>query len=283
MSAATVAGFEPREEQEIFDYLEKLYRNVFPEEAVRAHLVNHVGLPVAEYGLGVVKPLLPPRARVLDVGAGFGSFVLLAREHGFDAAGVEVAPFEVEFARRRLARLRPQDDGEAVYRLGDATKIAQSDGSLDAITFWNVLEHVEDVGSLIAFAARALRPGGYAFIVCPNYAARRFEAHYHVPWRPELRNDRAAAADYIRNLGRDPAFFATSIFCRTNAEVLRLLRKYQFDLFDIEGLKPMSFTAPNLGSLVRRWRQVWAFYDPGRPSVLVAGRKRSGRTPRVAA
>lgn len=276
MPAETVVGYEPPEQKAILEYLTASYSNVFTESAIRAHLENHVGLPVAEYGLGVVTPLLPSNARILDIGAGFGSFVLLAREHGFDATGVEVAPFEVEFARRRLRRVRPRDDPEAVYLLGDATQLSQVGSGLDAITFWNVFEHVADVEGLVAFAVRALRPGGYVFIVCPNYAARRDEAHYHIPWRPELRHDRVAAAAYIRNMGRDPTFFETSIFCRTNCEVLGLLRKNRFDLYDIEGLRPMSFKLANLTSLVCNWRQVRAFYDRSRHSVLVAGCKRAG-------
>ena len=273
----TATGYEPQEEQLILAHLTGLYRNVFTEDAIRAHLENHVGFPAADYGVAVVTPLLPAGARILDVGAGFGSFVLRAREHGFDATGVEVAPFDVDFARRRLARVRPQDDPEVVYRLGDATTLVPADGTLDAITFWNVLEHVEDLDSLIAFTARALRPGGYTFIVCPNYAARRDEAHYHVPWLPELRHDRAAAARYIAGQGRDPTFLETSIFFRTNREVIGLLRKYRFELFDIEGLKPMSLTWSNLPELIRNRRQAWTFYHPARHSVLVAGRKRGGR------
>src|SRR5436190_3260189 len=183
-------AYEPQEEQELLEYLTNLYRNVFTQEAIYAHLVNHVGYPVAEYGLGIIRPLVSPKARILDVGAGFGSFVVCARHAGFDAIGVEVAPFEVSFARRRLARLRPQDNPQAVFHLDDAIKVELSSSSLDAITLWNLLEHVEDVGALIGFAARALKPGGYAFIVCPNYAARRQEAHYHIPWKPKLRLDR---------------------------------------------------------------------------------------------
>jgi len=271
-------GYEPPEERDILAHLTEQYRNVFSEPAIRGHLENHVGFRAADYGVAVVSQLLAPGARILDIGAGFGSFVLRAREQGFDAFGVEVAPFDVDYARRRLARVRPQDDPQAVYRLGDATRLVPATASLDAITFWNVLEHVEDLESLIGFAARALRPGGYTFIVCPNYAARRDEAHYHVPWLPELRHDRTAAARYIAGLGRDPTFLETSIFFRTNREVIGLLRKHRFDLFDPEGLKPMSLNWSNLPELIRNRRQVWTFYHPARHSVQVVGRKRGGRT-----
>ncbi len=277
MLASEPFGYEPHEQDEIQAYLEELYRNVFTEEAIQAHFLNHVGYPAAQYGLEVVKTVLPTHARILDVGAGFGSFVLLAREAGFDAFGVEIARFEVELARTRLRRRRPQDDAEAVYRVGDASQLPPTDARLDAITFWNVFEHVEEVESLVAYAGRALRSGGHVFVVCPNYAADREEAHYHIPWKSELRHDRAAAANYIRRHGRDATFFENSIFCRTNCEVLGLLRKYRFELFDLENLRPMSVTPSNLPFLFRNWRQVRAFYDSRRPSVLVAGRLRNIR------
>jgi MPBQ/MSBQ methyltransferase len=272
-SALSHLAYESSEEGSILAYLTGLYRNVFTDEAIKAHLVNHVGYPVAQYGLGVITPLVPAGGRILDVGCGFGSFVLLAREAGFDACGVEIAPFEVEFARRRHQRLRPQDDAQAIYQIGDATKLDFPVACFDAITFWNVFEHVEDVEPLIAFAARALKPSGHVFIVCPNYAAERLEAHYHIPWKPELRHDRAKVAEYIRSLGRDSEFFETSIFCRTNDEVLGLLRRYRFELMDIEGLRPMSFSVSNLLELWRHREQVRAFYDSGRPSVWAIGRK----------
>jgi MPBQ/MSBQ methyltransferase len=280
MAALSHPAYQLSEEAGILAYLAGLYREVFTDEAIKAHLVNHVGYPVAQYGLGVITPLVPAGGRILDVGCGFGSFVSLARDAGFDACGVEIAPFEIEFARRRQQRLRPQDDAQAVFRLGDATKLDFPDSSFDAITFWNVFEHVENVEPLVAFAARALKPGGHVFIVCPNYAAERLEAHYHIPWKPELRHDRTKAAEYIRSLGRNSEFFETSIFCRTNDEVLGLLRRYRFKLMDIEGLRPMAFSLANLPELWRHRRQVKDFYDSRRPSVLVIGRK-PGNEPRT--
>lgn len=270
--------YEPHEEHELLGYLTSQYRNVFTTEAIHAHLNNHVGYPAAEYGLGVVAQVLREGARILDVGAGFGSFVLLAREAGFDAFGAEIAKFEVDFARRRLARLRPQDDPERVYQQADATRLSLSPNSIDAVTLWNVLEHVDDLASLMQTTAMALKPGGYIFIVCPNYAAERLEAHYHVPWKPELQHDRGAAAAYLRSLGRDSSFFETSVFCRTNEEVLGLLRRLGFELFDLDGFAPMSLSLKNLPRIVSRWRQFRAFHDPQRPSVVVGGRKPQRRS-----
>ena len=112
----------PGERQEVLAYLRSLYTGVFTDAAIDAHLDNHVGFVVADYTVAVMAPRAKPGARMLDVGSGFGSGVLVAREAGFDALGVEIAPFEVEFARRRLRQMRPQDDPETVYRAGDSRR-----------------------------------------------------------------------------------------------------------------------------------------------------------------
>src|SRR5690348_14657662 len=104
------------ERSEIRSYLAGLYRGVFTEAAIDAHLDNHVGFAASDYALAVTKPHVKPGGRLLDVGSGFGSCVLAAREAGIDACGIETSSFEVEFARRRLLQVRPQDDPQDAYR-----------------------------------------------------------------------------------------------------------------------------------------------------------------------
>tara|TARA_R110002020_G_scaffold3766_10_gene16578 strand:+ start:5213 stop:6064 length:852 start_codon:yes stop_codon:yes gene_type:complete len=258
------------------DYLHQLYAGAFTEEAIRAHLANYVGYSFADYVVQVLRARLPVNAKVLDIGCGFGSTVVAGREAGFDVVGVEIAPFEVDFARRRLARVRPQDDPDTVFMLGDATKLAMPAASVDAIAFWNVLEHIESCDYMLDTAWRLLRPGGIVMVECPNYAAERLEAHYHVPWTPELRFDRAKAAAYLRAMGRDSRYFETSIFCRTNREVLGSLSRVGFQLEELGTGISMELRPGNLPTILRYWRRVLDFYSPGRPSVILSARKPLG-------
>ncbi len=51
---------------------------------------------------------------------------------------------------------------------GDATKLPFQDESFDAITMFDLLEHVTDDGQAIAEAFRVLRPGAYLLLSTPN-------------------------------------------------------------------------------------------------------------------
>ena len=262
------------ERNEILAYLRSLYAGVFTDAAIEAHLENHVGFAAAQYATAVTEPRLGPGSRLLDVGSGFGSCVLAAREHGMDAMGVEPAGFEVEFARRRLSHVRPKDDPKQVYRLGSFFDYEAREGSFDAVTFWNVLEHIEDLPGALSKASRLLRKEGLIFIVCPNYSAWRLEAHYHVPWKPNFLLPKEKAVAYLRSLGRDPTFFETSIFRRTSWEVLGALRRLGFVPRDIGTLKSMRLSLSNVPAMLLRPMHFAKFYNPFCPSVVMAASKR---------
>jgi 2-polyprenyl-3-methyl-5-hydroxy-6-metoxy-1,4-benzoquinol methylase len=97
---------------------------------------------------------------VLDVGAGNGYFVCLAREEfGLRAAGVEISRREVRFAAEVLGvELLEQDLAEHAVR----------DYSL--VTLFNVLEHVPDPLGFLREAAAHVGPDGYLAVTTPNPA-----------------------------------------------------------------------------------------------------------------
>jgi ubiquinone/menaquinone biosynthesis C-methylase UbiE len=189
---------------------------------------EYVGMGQAVDLLARTLAEVPDVSTLLDVGCGYGSFVLAARSHGLDAVGVDLAEFELEFARSRLSEQRPDDDPQAVYLQSSGLTLPFPSGSFSAVTAWNVLEHVADLSGLLGEVRRVLRPGGTFLAVAPNYAAVRTEAHYHVFWPPLL--PRGLASRYLRRRGKDPAFFETSIFYRTNGEVRRALRAAGFEV-----------------------------------------------------
>jgi MPBQ/MSBQ methyltransferase len=259
-------------------YLMQLYKGVFTPEAISAHLENHVGFAFAEYATQVISPRLPAGAKVMDIGSGFGSCVLAARNAGLDARGVEISDFEVEFARGRLSQERRQDDAEAVYLCGDVRSLNLAPESLDAVTFWNVIEHIENWGSVLDAVTGYLKPGGMVFIICPNYQAWRDEAHYHVPWKPAFLLSRLDAINYLRSMGRDPRYFAESIFYRTNWEVLGKLRQCDYELMELGTFAPRTFSVSRLLPILFSPFQHMKFFNPFRHSVEVAARKPNRRS-----
>jgi len=218
------------ERELLLEHLCKQYRGVFTAAAIERHVDDYVELEPARAQLRDLLDHTGPVGTLLDVGCGFGPFVVAAREAGVDARGVEIARFEVDYARRRLATERPGDDPEHVYVEGDARRLPFPDASVDLVTLWNVLEHVPDQERMLAEAVRVLRPGGHLFAIAPNYAALRREAHYHLPWPPLL--PKPLAARYLRALGRDPRFLLEDVHYVTNGRVRRDLRRLGTDIAD---------------------------------------------------
>jgi len=215
--------------------LRRQYEGVFDEPLIALHIREFIESSLADRMAAVIARQARPGASLLDVGCGYGAFVLACRAHGVDARGFELAPFEVAIARRRLARREPGTDPQGVFHQGHAGRLPFADGCFDVVTLFNVLEHVRDDRPVLEEAYRVLRAGGRLYVVCPNYAAVRQEAHYHVPWPPLL--PRGLAVRYLGMLGRNPAFFREHIHYRTNWGVLRTLRSMRMQLASMDILR----------------------------------------------
>ena len=82
-----------------------------------------------------------------------------ARDAGWEAIGTDLNPSAVEFGRGRGLDLRPvalEDGGFA-------------DRSFDAVSLFDVLEHLHDPRKTLDACVRLLRPGGIVFLYVPNY------------------------------------------------------------------------------------------------------------------
>jgi SAM-dependent methyltransferase len=100
--------------------------------------------------------------KVLDVGCGFGDFLRFVEEEGVEAAGVDVSSHAVAKARKKVK-------GE-VYKLDVASNaLPFSSKSFDAVTIFDVVEHLSSSKLLFQEVFRVLSPGGLAFITTPNH------------------------------------------------------------------------------------------------------------------
>ena len=107
-------------------------------------------------------PLLRGSAPVLDLGCGRGELLLMLRDAGVDAVGVEADPALVQAARRRGLEVI---EGDCAEVLGD-----QQSSHWGAVTAIHLMEHLEAAValSLLHEVRRILRPGGIFLAECPN-------------------------------------------------------------------------------------------------------------------
>lgn len=114
--------------------------------------------------------------RLLDVGCATGDFLgEMRRQADWVVVGIEPS--------HRAARYAHEHVGLDVVE-GVLNTAPFAPGSFDAITMWDVLEHVYDPRQVIAQAARLLRPGGVLLINHPNLESldRRLFGNLWLGW-----------------------------------------------------------------------------------------------------
>lgn len=95
---------------------------------------------------------------VVDYGAGWGIFVELLNQNGFDARGLEISQEELAYAQGR---------GLPVQK-GDLQSLQGADGGLSAITLLAVFEHLVNHDAVLRSANRLLKPGGLFVTLHPT-------------------------------------------------------------------------------------------------------------------
>lgn len=102
--------------------------------------------------------------KLLDVGAGTGSFLSLAKKFGWKVQGVEP-----NASARGMAFSKDLDLVNDLESLSGQT--------YDVVTLWHVLEHIPDLKQAIVKLEELVRPGGHLIIAVPNY--RSYDANYY--------------------------------------------------------------------------------------------------------
>ncbi|MGQ9663173.1 MAG: class I SAM-dependent methyltransferase, partial [Kiritimatiellia bacterium] len=125
--------------------------------------------PIRRAELDEVLHLIPPKSRILEVGAGTGIQAKILAEHGFDVVGIDLAS-----SHYRAVRVWPIQD----Y---DGERIPYPDLSFDVVFSSNVLEHVANLPQFLAEVYRVLKPGGLAIHVVPSATWRFWTSLAHYP------------------------------------------------------------------------------------------------------
>ncbi len=113
------------------------------------------------------------RARLLDVGGGYGFFgsAMTRLRPDVETLVLEPSAGRVETGRRYFATRADCDVPAPAFEIGlpDDAFVTRNRERYDIVTLWHVLEHVDDPMALMARAGALLRPdGGSLWIEVPN-------------------------------------------------------------------------------------------------------------------
>ncbi len=184
-------------------YASQEYQDIVRDLGIKSHEYRVQRFGVERVGL-MAKHLESKKPRYLDVGCSTGFVVEAARDAGWEAIGVDLNPSAIDFGRSRGLDLR-------TAALEDAGFPA---GSFDAVSLFDVLEHLLDPIRTLRACTRLLKPGGIVFLYVPNYdSASRLlmgrDAHFIWPTHHLNYYTPATIRDLMTREGLDTVYVAT--------------------------------------------------------------------------
>lgn len=145
------------------------------------------------------------RGRLLDLGCAYGFIMEVARERGWEVAGIEPAQAVAVAAAESLG----------VPVATDLWGAGLAAGSFDAVLVWDVIEHLPDPRLALSELARVLRPGGVLSVVTPDLGSlaarilgRRWEEMRKMPEHIYFFN-RMSLTALLRATGFEPLEWGT--------------------------------------------------------------------------
>ena len=109
--------------------------------------------------LNYIEKFTSVKGRILDVGTAGGSFLGMAKKHGWEVAGCEPNRWLAEWGSRHY--------GISIYP-GTIFDMNLESNAFDVVTLWDVLEHTHDPKSVLLECNRVLKPGGWLVVNYPD-------------------------------------------------------------------------------------------------------------------
>ena len=147
------------------------------------------------------------KGKLLDIGAGTGDFLVVAKNDGWQITGIEPGEKPKSIAINK-----------GVTFANDLSELENN--SFDVITMWHVLEHVPDLEFQIKELKRLIKPSGTIIIAVPNFNS--FDALYYGKFW--------AAFDVPRHLWHFSKTAIEKLFAIENLKLVKVL-PMKFDSF----------------------------------------------------
>jgi 2-polyprenyl-3-methyl-5-hydroxy-6-metoxy-1,4-benzoquinol methylase len=157
--------------------------------------------------LNLINRLNPEKGSLLDIGAGTGDFLIVAKNNNWSTKGVEPSEKAKAIALKK-----------GVDFVNNTSELTSH--SFDVITMWHVLEHVPDLENQIKELKRLIKPEGTIIIAVPNFNS--YDAkHYGSFW---------AAYDVPRHLWHFSKTAIQTLFAKEALQLVQTL-PMKFDAF----------------------------------------------------
>lgn len=143
-----------------------------------------------------------PPGKLLDVGCYTGAFMETAKAGGWDVSGLELSGWAADAARKT---------GTGPVYCVSLDRLPVPPGSFDAVTFWDVMEHLTDPAGFLRDVARFVTPGGVI----------GFSTHMTDSWAVKLMGTRY------------PFFMDMHVVHFSRATIRRILEEQGFELLGI--------------------------------------------------
>jgi len=167
-------------------------------------------------------------AKVLDIGCGGGLFLSLLKDRGSQVTGIELSDSRAQYARMKhnleIYKIPIESD---FWQKGHAS-------TFDAVTLWDVIEHVNYPFQTLQCAANVLKPNGFLLIDTPCR-----DSFYH----------RFGEFTYRLTGGRSPTFlnamYSSHLFGHkqifSTSEMRQLFEEAGLQVIDLHKFHELSF------------------------------------------
>ncbi|MDP3729383.1 MAG: class I SAM-dependent methyltransferase [bacterium] len=128
--------------------------------------------------LDIIEQHQKNRGALFDIGAATGYFMEIAQKRGWKASGVEISEYAAQVGLKKGLDIQ----------VGTVADIADAKERFDAITMWDVIEHMGNPESSLQDVRRLLKTGGVVAINTPDagsMVAKIFGKRWHALVPPE--------------------------------------------------------------------------------------------------
>lgn len=167
-------------------------------------------------------------ANILDIGCGGGLFLSSLKQQGAQVTGIELSDSRAQYAKTKYGLKIDKHPIESDFWQRGYTN------HFDAVTLWDVIEHVNYPGQTLRCAANVLKPGGLLLIDTPCR-----DSFYHRFGEFTYKLTRGKYPTFLNAMYSSHLFGHKQIF--STAEMKRLFESVGLEVIDLHKFHELSF------------------------------------------